>query len=216
MRRHFGKLMMGALVSLGFLSHAGADVMYRVTIKNLTSGQAFSPPVLAFHDEGFAPFTLGKPSSPGIFMLAEDGVQDTLIDEILKGTSNARIKKGSMPIPPGFTMAYRMRAPSAHSVFSAATMLVTTNDGFTGASAVKVEGTVTEFEVGAYDAGSEQNTELCAHIPGEPCGSKGVRVLSDSEGLLTMHPGILGVGDLAQDEFGWRGPVARIRIEMVD
>lgn len=67
-------------------------------------------------------------------------------------------------------------------------------------------------ELHVYDAGSEANTELCAEIPGPPCGSGGVRHTAMAEGVVDFHQGILGGGDL-DSSYNWDSPVATITIE---
>ena len=63
---------------------------------------------------------------------------------------------------------------------------------------------------GAYDAGSEINTELNGDIPGPGCGSPGMG--PDEHEPIAMHDGILGVGDLDPATWGWEGPVARVTV----
>ncbi len=64
-----------------------------------------------------------------------------------------------------------------------------------------------------YDAGTEANTESCAHIPGPPCGNAGVRVTDGAEGVVSHHEGILGIGDLDQAIHGWTDPVVTVHID---
>jgi hypothetical protein len=64
-----------------------------------------------------------------------------------------------------------------------------------------------------YDAGSEVNSELCADIPGPPCGNPNVRHTMGAEGVISHHQGIMGTGDLDVMTYGWQEPVATITIE---
>ena len=66
--------------------------------------------------------------------------------------------------------------------------------------------------VRVYDAGTEANTESCAHIPGPPCGSKFVRVTAGAEGVVAPHAGILGTGDLDPAVHGWTDPVVTVSV----
>jgi hypothetical protein len=96
---------------------------------------------------------------------------------------------------------------------SVVTMLVNTNDAFTGLDSYRLSGDGAVLRRMAYDAGSERNNELAAFIPGPCCGNPFVR---DPEGaLIRMHPGIAGVGDLDPAVYGWEEPVAKITIERV-
>jgi hypothetical protein len=67
--------------------------------------------------------------------------------------------------------------------------------------------------VRVLDAGTEANTELCAHIPGPPCHNSGVRVPEGAEGEIHLHPGIIGVGDLDPVEWDWTNPVVFVTVE---
>lgn len=70
----------------------------------------------------------------------------------------------------------------------------------------------------AYDAGTEADDELCAHIPGPPtvCGGEGFNPSQEGDvNFLHIHAGIHGVGDLSAATFDWRNPVAKIVISRV-
>jgi hypothetical protein len=93
---------------------------------------------------------------------------------------------------------------------SVLTMLVNTNDGFTGLDSQHLAGRGETRSTMAYDAGSEVNNELIGFIPGPCCNHPFVR---DPEGeLIRMHEGITGRGDLSPETYGWSGPVARIQV----
>jgi hypothetical protein len=104
-------------------------------------------------------------------------------------------------------------------MISLAGMLVSTNDAFVGLDGYTLPFGLfnslkdTSIDAPAFDAGSEANTESCAHIPGPPCGSPGVRVTDGAEGFVHVHRGIQGVGELDASTKDWRNPVARISIE---
>ena len=70
--------------------------------------------------------------------------------------------------------------------------------------------------VRVYDAGSERDTEACAHIPGPPCGNAGVRVEEGAEGHVALDGGILGAGDLDPAEWDWRNPVLEVQVELAN
>ena len=71
----------------------------------------------------------------------------------------------------------------------------------------------------AYDAGTERNDELCGSIPGpsfvECGGSGGGAQVGDGEGVVTVHSGIHGIGDLEPSLRDWDNPVARVTIRKV-
>jgi len=62
----------------------------------------------------------------------------------------------------------------------------------------------------AWDAGTEENTETFGDIPGPCCGHAGSG--TDTHERIHRHEGILGVGDLDSNVWGWDGAVARITV----
>ena len=70
----------------------------------------------------------------------------------------------------------------------------------------------------AYDAGSEDNDESCAHIPGPiECGGMGEPFSEGlAEGFVHVSNGIHGVGDLQPSMYDWRGAVAMVRVVRID
>ena len=68
-----------------------------------------------------------------------------------------------------------------------------------------------------YDAGTEDNDETCASIPGPPypeCGGPGGGAAPPGgEGYVFIHAGMHGNGDFDETLRDWRNPVARITIE---
>jgi hypothetical protein len=114
-------------------------------------------------------------------------------------------------IPPGATRTYTVQTSGPFDRLSLLTMLVNTNDGFTGLDSLHLHGNGETLETTAYDAGSERNNELAAFIPGPCCNHPFVR---DPEGaLIRMHEGITGRGDLDPAVYGWQGPVASIELD---
>ncbi len=213
-----GVALFGAAISID-LQTARADegTVVEVTVTNLTRGQIISPVVVASHRPGFEPlFQLGAPASDELAMVAEDAIlgplyemlsnsPDVLDVEILEGMGG--------PIPPGESASIIINVQGGFRFLSMAGMLVTTNDAFFAVRGARVpaHGTRT-FRSPAYDAGSETNTEDCAHIPGPPCGNPMVRVTDGAEGYVHIHAGIHGVGNLAPSEHDWRNPVAKITV----
>jgi hypothetical protein len=185
---------------------------YKVTITNLTMNQVLSPPVVATHAPDFNVFIAGQPASKGVWMIAEDGVVDDLKAELNASGALEGLVAGMNPIKPGTSRTYNLRAKSAYSALSIVTMLVTTNDGFTGLSSAPLPANDATYFVPAWDAGTEMNSESCAHIPGPPCGSHSVRVTDGAEGAIQLHKGINGSADLNAARFGFMQPVAKVYV----
>ena len=68
-----------------------------------------------------------------------------------------------------------------------------------------------------YDkvSGTEFNDELCAHIPGPPCGGagEGFNAERETNNFVRPHPGLSNVGDVDTAQYAWGEPVARIMIK---
>jgi hypothetical protein len=99
---------------------------------------------------------------------------------------------------------------------SVAAMLVPANDAFfalNGVGRPRGRDVLTRYSP-AYDAGTEPNDELCAHIPGSPvvCQGEGFNPARSTDNFVHIHPGIHGIGNLAAAHYDWRNPVARIVI----
>jgi hypothetical protein len=77
------------------------------------------------------------------------------------------------------------------------------------------------YYAGAYDAGTEANDELYTHIV-DPCGiispvavaPDGMNLRTATDNVITMHPGITGVGDLTPAH-AWANPIAMVTIQRV-
>lgn len=194
----------------------GAPERYAVTITNLTSGQILSPPVVVVHGPNIELFEPGQPASAELAALAEDADSAGLL--ALLGTDprvlSADLAEGV--VVPGASTTVEVDVRGRQRYVSFAAMLVTTNDAFAGARGLRASpvGSTSSYVL-AYDAGSEANTESCAHIPGPPCGSAGQRVEDGAEGFVHVHPGIHGGADLMRSAHDWRNPVAMIRIERI-
>ncbi|MGI8923890.1 MAG: spondin domain-containing protein [Fimbriimonadales bacterium] len=223
-----------ALVSLSdpnfSVSEAGVR-NYRITLENMTTGQVFSPGVIATHTKDATVWQQGQPASEGIRLIAEDGDQSTAVADLTVAsgvfdvvditTPTNRIG-GLAPIPN--PQMFEISARGNANRLSLAVMLICTNDGFTGLSGVKLPGGSKPdvYEVGAWDAGSEQNNELfnqivdpCGEAGPVPGGNDGNGRVATIGGVIVAHSGIQGRGDLTVASHGWQFPVARITIQRI-
>ncbi len=205
-----------------------AEHQYQVTIENMTTGQVFSPGVIATHTKSASVWKVGSRASEGIRKIAEDGDETTAVSELSAApgvfqaiSTQGPINRigGAAPFPRSRT--YTIGASANANRLSVAVMIICTNDGFTGLSGVKLPG---GFEpethlVGAWDAGTEQNNERFSQIV-DPCQAAGpVTAPPDGNGrvatadVIAVHPNIQGVGDLSVRLHGWKFPVARITVQ---
>ncbi len=203
------------------LTKASSTVMFEVTLKNLApatapgASQIFSPAVLATHDDDFHIFEVGGYASRGLSQVAEDAVNGPMVDFLSNSDDVYDVVEGDGVVPPGAYGKFYIDANADAKYFSLVSMLVNTNDGFVGANAIKLpnRGEATYY-LNTYDAGTEKNTELHAHIPGPCCGSGGVRVPTRER--IKRHAGITGVGDLDPAVYDWEDPVAKLTIRRIN
>lgn len=187
----------------------------RVTIKNLTRGQIFSPPLVITHNKRFQLFETGEAASPELSLLAEDGDPTDLIDQIHDSHMVFDYRVADGPVLPGQSVTITIPVNRKFRRLSLAGMLVSTNDAFVAVRGARIPygKTKTTLHALAYDAGSEGNSEDCAYIPGPPCGNGGVPNAEGAEGFIHVHAGIHGTGDLLPELNDWRSHVADITIE---
>ena len=242
MKRLFAFLATFALVLVlapTTISDAGQPIVtYEVTITNLTSGQPFTPPILATHTNGIDVFEVGNTASGPVSAIAENGDGSGLL-AVLSGSSevydyvaaSAPLVPASDPGGTGFgsSATYTIQTSNGAKYISFISMLICTNDGFAGLDSLrlpKVIGhTKTVYRAG-YDAGSEINTEDFADIV-PPCQDL-IGISSEDTGtgmsdptlaeggVISHHPNVQGGNDLVPAVHGWSDPVVEISITRVD
>jgi hypothetical protein len=222
----------------------GGTRTYEVTITNLTSGQPLTPPLVATHRGKNQLFEVGQPASVGVREIAENGNLAPLlaflaadpfdrISDFEHGTfplvpDDKPGAPGVPPDPPAFpdSVTLEITAAGGARFLSFVSMLVCTNDGFTGINSLRLPKRVGDTETAdnqAYDSFTEQNTEDFAHIV-PPCqaligvssGEAGMDVSNPAiaeGGVIAHHAGIQGGADLEPSVHGWQNPVARITVE---
>ena len=211
-----------ALVAAAAPAAGQQVVTYNVTIENLTTGQPFTPPVVAAHTSGMDVFEVGQAASAEVQAIAENGNNEPLV--ALLGGSAAVVDSatGTAPVMPGDSATITVEAP-AGSLLSVVFMLICTNDGFSGVESMTLPASGSEsVDASAYDAGTENNTEDFADIV-PPCQDL-IGVSSDDAGtgetnpaiaeggVIAQHAGIQGGTDLTVGDHGWTDPVARITV----
>jgi hypothetical protein len=206
----------GILVS-GVANANDKTTLYAVTITNITRGQTISPPIVISHNKDFQLFSLGNPespASPGLALLAEEGMPTTLATELSAMESVFQYSTAEDGITPGTSVTVEIETKKSFRLLSAAGMLVNSNDAFFAILGVdaRSKGDVT-VNARAYDAGTEVNSEQCAYIPG--CGGGGIHDPAVAEGYVYIHSGIHGNIDLDPAEADWNNPVATILVQRV-
>jgi hypothetical protein len=207
-------IFLGVLAALGtaWSVPAVAQSTVKVTITNV-SGQIISPPLVATHTSKARVFVPGAPASTELSMLAEDGDPTELAALLEAEDQVLDVAVAGGPLLPGATMVFELKSWGRFNRVSAVGMLVTTNDAFFGLDNLEIPRWQSQRVFApAWDAGSEFNSELCAFIPGPPCGSPFVRDTGDAEGFIHVHPGLHGGGDLSFAEWNWQNPVVDISV----
>ncbi|MDQ3067449.1 MAG: spondin domain-containing protein [Actinomycetota bacterium] len=192
---------------------------WRVTITNLTpsgpggpGSQPLSPPLFVVHSRQADVWGVGEIANHGVAAIAEDANNAPLESALtaLPGVKTVHTGAGG-PIPSGATRSFTVETSGRFNQLSVVTMLVNTNDAFTGLDSLRLRGHGSSHETMAYDAGSERNNELKSHIPGPCCGNAFVR--DPAGALIGPHEGITGRGQLSPALYDWNGAAARITIE---
>jgi hypothetical protein len=200
----------------------GAAKTWHVTVANLTppgpdapGSHPLSPPLFAVHSGKADVWSVGEIASHGVAAIAEDANNAVLESALpaLPGVKTVFTGAGG-PIPSGQSRTFTVETSGRFNRLSLVTMLVNTNDAFTGLDSLRLRGRGGTLMTIAYDAGSERNNEFESHIPGPCCENPFVR---DPEGaLIGPHEGITGRGDLDPALYDWPEPAARITIQRVD
>jgi cytoskeletal protein RodZ len=183
----------------------------------------FSHHQFSTHFKGDSLAPVGQPAVPALVALAENGDVSGLLEFVTSIGANTAV--ADKVVVPGGSVTVRLRGNVLNASLTVASMLVSTNDGFIAASSVPLFDKTgmpvsTTLELMAYDAGSEENTELASDIPG-PLGLDAEADPEDSNarvptegGVIMPHPGIQGVGDVSE-AFAWTEPTATLTITPV-
>jgi hypothetical protein len=210
---------------------------FEVTFTDLTSGQPLTPAVAATHRGKNELFRVGRAASFELKEIAENGnnapmlnrlASDDDVSDVVEAPGGPLVPAGS----PGDAMfgqstTFTIEAERGARFLSLASMLICTNDGFTGVNALKLPskpGHSVTVETAGYDAGTEANTEdfadivpPCQGLIGVSSGEPGTGVSDPAlaqNDVIRHHPGITGRRDLVPAVHGWdtSAPVARITV----
>jgi hypothetical protein len=229
--------VLATTVILGGAASAGGGMrIYRITLVDLTAGQPLSPPVFATHDDDVHMFRVGRRASDQLAAIAQAG--DPAPMAALLGANSEVTDVEVVPRP--LTSLGTMVGDFNDSVvveinakpgdrLSLATMLICTNDGFTGLDSVWLPaGGSKVYTLNGYDAGREWNTERsrdlvdpCSglnpghELPGDPDGNRDAEVENDPARRIKHHPGIRGDRELDAGFHGWTDPVAIVVVTRV-
>lgn len=171
------------------------NVTYEVTVTNLMHAQPLSPVAVVLHDDG-ALWQIGEAASNALEVLAEGGMAADLVGQEFVTVNTV----GETPVGPGASQTLTISIEDkTDSMMSIATMLVNTNDAFTGLNGRSL----TDLSVGdswtsvsyVYDAGTEANTEADGTIPGPADSGEGYNAERNDVDFVAMHPGVVSQND---------------------
>jgi len=177
------------------ISAVDSTLEYQVTVSNLTNAQPFSPLTVLLHDTGEV-WSIGESASDALENLAESGDNSGLIASsfVLSSASNGAV------LPYGQSATVTVSTGSESNYLSLVTMLVNTNDAFSGLNKIDISQLAVnqslQYSPGAYDAGTEANSEEAGTIPGPAdSGGEGYNVVRDDVDFVTMHSGVISSDD---------------------
>ncbi len=179
---------------------------YEVTVTNLTDGQILTPPVWAAHTQRADFVQRGHAASYELQQLAENG-NTAPLDELFSNSRHVRANGVAPdgPIPAGTSRTYEITVPANVRRLTSLSMVVCTNDGFTGLDSKRLParvGHTRTYRPRAYDAGTELNTEALADLV-PPCsgGATGTGETDPAlaeNGVVRRHRGITNDGTNAE------------------
>src|ERR671919_1646354 len=157
-------LLVGVVaVPAGAAPRDGGTRRWQGTVENLTpaGSQPLSPPLVAVHSQRADVWSVGAIANHGVAAIAEDANNAPLEAALpqVPGVETVFTVPGG-PIPPGQVRSFEMETRGRFERLTLLTMLVNTNDAFTGLDSLRVHGKGAVIDTIAYDAGSERNNEL--------------------------------------------------------
>lgn len=240
LRRRPGTALLAASIMVLLMvapASATATRTYEVTITNLTTGQAFTPPLIATHRGSTHLFEVGETANIGTREIAENGNLAPMLDALAADPAVWAFSAAAAPLVPAGTPLFGTFSDSVTITITSGpgaqflsyeSMLICTNDGFTGVDSLKLPNrlgaTVIAYGSG-YDAGTELNTEdfadivpPCQGLIGVSSGDAGSGTTDPAlaeNGVIRHHPGIQGGDDLDPGIHGWTDPVVMVTVVRV-
>lgn len=190
---------------------------YEITVTNLTHAQPMSPIAVVLHSPGHL-WQVGESATVALEKMAEAGDTSELF---LESTVLAH-SAGAGLLQPGMSETLVVElAPGTEANLSFVSMLVNTNDAFTGLDAHDIgslsDGESITFYSSTFDAGTEKNSEMAGTIPGPADGGTGFDAVRDDVNFVAVHPGVLSSDDGLSDsvlsaQHKFDNPTAKIQI----
>ncbi|PVZ69635.1 spondin domain-containing protein [Pelagibaculum spongiae] len=178
---------------------------YQVTVTNLTNAQPMSEVAIVLHETGYRAWVGGQAASVELEHMAESGNPQPLIDQAVADASYLQHGVNPAILKPGESAEINLSVyeASTDTRISGFTMLVNTNDAFTGLNNVSLAalavGQSVSYRSNVYDAGTERNTEVAGSIPGpaDTTADSGnfSAVRDDFQNKVALHSGVVTADD---------------------
>jgi hypothetical protein len=172
---------------------------YDVKLTNLTANQPMAPIAAILHGQGFTAWQVGATARDGLEQLAEGGDPGSLLAEAAANLAVRDWVSGHGIVPPGSSDTVALTGRLEGAQLSVASMLVNTNDAFTGTTGQSLDdlqvGQSMTIDMSSYDAGTEDNSETASSVPGPVAGGEGYNPARDDRDFVTVHPGVVSADD---------------------
>ena len=174
---------------------APVEYRYSVTVTNLTYAQPLSPLGVVLHTDSKM-WMVGETASSALEKLAEGGDNSDFIAD----TNALAANSGDGAVLPGSASTVVVSTTDRTATFfTAATMLVNTNDAFSGLTGVDISAMaiddVKSWNLNVYDAGTEANSEAMGTVPGPADGGTGFDAARDDVDFVALHSGVVSQDD---------------------
>ncbi len=171
------------------------EYSYSITLTNLTYAQPLSPVAVALHGDTKM-WQVGQSASVALEKLAEGGDNA----DFIALTSNMAAMSSEGAVPPGASVTLDISTTEPMATYlTVATMLVNTNDAFSGLTGVDISTLMLNQEkswrLNVYDSGTELNNEALGTIPGPADGGVGYDATRNDIDLIGYHSGVVSKDD---------------------
>ena len=173
---------------------------YTVKVTNLTTNQPLSPLAVVLHTGSYVGWEFGQAVSAGLEVLAEGGDSTDFLAEAGMATGVTGAAAGTSVVGPGASDTLQVTGIASQDLqLTAATMLVNTNDAFTGVTG-KTIGSLglneqMTFSILPFDAGTEVNSETAGTIPGPAGNGTGYEAGGADYSFVSIHGGVVTQDD---------------------
>ena len=221
-------IVLGLIISLaGCGSDGGSSTkaLFEANLTNLTANQPMAPMAAILHNQNFTAWQLSAVASDGLEQLAEGGDPTAFLTEAADNTDVRDNLAGGGITPPGGSDRVTLSGTLNGTRLSVASMLVNSNDAFTGISGHSLDslqvGQSIVIDVNSYDAGTEDNSETASGIPGPAGGGEGFNAVRDDRDFIAVHPGVVSADDglatsVLDESHRIQNPVARLKVTRTD